>query len=181
MGAMLARLFGRLFQRSLEVAILGLANAGKSTLLQVLAEGGRAPVVEETVPTIGLNVQLLRSGRVAMRCWDLGGQAPFRAEWARYAVGCDVILFVVDASDRARLPEARAELHRLLETRELATTPLCLVANKVDVEPHASEAELVRELNLDYIMDNPWVVVPVSARLQSNIAAVLQWLVDQAR
>ena len=35
------------------------------------------------------------------------------------------------------------------------------------------------ELNLDYIMDNPWVVVPISALRQTNIDRVLEWLVRQ--
>jgi ADP-ribosylation factor-like protein 8 len=36
------------------------------------------------------------------------------------------------------------------------------------------------ELNLDYIMDNPWVVVPISALRQVNIDRVLEWLIRQS-
>ena len=35
------------------------------------------------------------------------------------------------------------------------------------------------ELNLDYIMDNPWIVVPISALRQTNIDRVLEWLIRQ--
>ena len=71
-------------------------------------------------------------------------------------------------------------MHRLLEDRELSTTPLLILANKIDLEPHISEPELIRELNLDYIVDNPWLVIPISALRVVNIDQVIQWLVKQA-
>ena len=66
----------------------------------------------------------------------------------------------------------------MLEDRELATTPLLVCANKIDLTPHISEPELIRELNLDYIVDNPWLVIPISALQQTNIEQVLSWLVQ---
>jgi ADP-ribosylation factor-like protein 8 len=82
-------------------------------LLQVLGNG--SPV--ETAPTIGLNVKMVKRGGVQMKCWDLGGQAQYRAEWGRYTRGCNVIIFVVDSHATHLLPDAKAELHRLLEDR----------------------------------------------------------------
>lgn len=64
--------------------------------------------------------------------------------------------------------------------RELATTPLLVLANKIDLEPHISEPELIRELNLDYIVDNPWLVIPISALRLVNIDQVIQWLMKQS-
>ena len=92
-----------------------------------------------------------------------------------------MIIFVVDTYAREQLPTARRELHRLLEDRDLATTPLLVCANKIDLEPHVSEHELIRELNLDYLMDNPWLVIPCSALRQINVQAVLEWLIKQAK
>ncbi|CAN0419923.1 unnamed protein product [Discosporangium mesarthrocarpum] len=76
---------------------------------------------------------------------------------------------------------ARRELHRLLEDRELASTPLLVLANKVDLEPHMPEDQVIRELNLDYITANPWIVIPISALKVINIDQVLQWLINQSR
>jgi len=80
-----------------------------------------------------------------------------------------------------RMSEARKELHRLLEHPGLSTTPVLVLANKIDLQPHVvrcllfcsdvgavfvgltvvlasqSEVELIKELNLDYIVDNPYV------------------------
>jgi len=123
-------------------AIVGLANAGKSTLLNVLADGKST----ETAPTIGLDVKLVQRENVTMKCWDLGGQTAFRGEWARYAADCQVILFVVDAHAPEQIPDARIELHRLLENRGLADKPICVVANKVDLSPCLTEEQIIKEL-----------------------------------
>ena len=177
MGGMLTRLFGIFYSKKLECVLVGLENSGKTTLLNVLASG----VSVETCPTIGLNVKLVKKGGVTMKCWDIGGQAQYRSEWGRYTRGCDVIMYVVDANARQQVPQARIELHRLLEDRELATTPLLVLANKIDLEPHMSEPELIRELNLEYIVDNPWLVIPISAIRQTNVDQVVSWLIKQSK
>ncbi|KAF0689144.1 Aste57867_19416 [Aphanomyces stellatus] len=194
MGGILQRMLQAFYTKKLEVVLVGLENrygvladyapveerhlddAGKTTLLNVMAMGH--PV--ETCPTIGLNVKLVKKGGVQMKCWDIGGQAQYRSEWGRYTRGCDVIIYVVDANAFDQISLARKELHRLLEDRELATTPLLVLANKIDLEPHISEPELIRELNLDYIVDNPWLVIPISALRLVNIDQVIQWLMKQS-
>lgn len=137
MGNYIRRL---LFSKKLEVVIVGLGNSGKTTLLNVLSEG----VAIETIPTVGLNVRMIKKGGVQMKCWDLAGGEQYRNEWGRFTKGCDVIIFVVDANAMYLLPEAKKELHRLLEDRELAKTALLVVANKIDLEPHATEPQLIR-------------------------------------
>eukprot|EP00903_Cladosiphon_okamuranus_P018128 g16683.t1 len=165
------------YSRQLEVVLVGLENSGKTTLMNVLASGH--PV--DTVPTIGLNVKMIKRGGVQLKCWDIGGQAQYRGEWGRYTRGSDVIVYVVDAHAEEKAALARRELHRLLEDEELASTPLLVLANKVDLEPHMSEDQVIRELNLDYVTANPWILIPISALKVINIDQVLQWLVKQSR
>ncbi|KAH8055666.1 Arf-like GTPase [Aureococcus anophagefferens] len=173
MGAIFTKLLDAFYNKKLEVVLVGLENSGKTTLLNVLAAG--RPV--ETCPTIGLNVKLVRKGGVQMKCWDIGGQAQYRSEWGRYT---RLRRDYLRRRRNARLhPLARKELHRLLEDRELATTPLLVIANKIDLDPHISEPDLIRELNLDYITENPLIVIPVSALKVINIDQVLSWLIKQ--
>jgi Arf/Sar family protein len=139
-SSMLRSLMNILYKKKLEVVLVGLENSGKTTLLSVLADG--TPV--ETAPTIGLNVKMVKRGGVQMKCWDLGGQSQYRQEWGRYTRGCNVIMFVVDSNAMHLLPDAKAELHRLLEDRELASTVLLVVANKIDLEPRVSEQQLIK-------------------------------------
>jgi ADP-ribosylation factor-like protein 8 len=151
--------------------------SGKTTLLSVLAHG--APV--ETVPTIGLNVKVFKKGKVNMKCWDIGGQEQYRSEWSRYTKGCDVVLYVVDAAAPAKFPTAKRELHKLLDDGSIGTTPLLVLANKIDIPEHAGEAELIQELALNYVMETPWMVLPISALACTNVDQVVEWLTAQGK
>lgn len=42
-----------------------------------------------------------------------------------------------------------------------------------------STTQLIRELNLDYVTENPWVVIPISAMRTTNVDQVVQWIIRQ--
>jgi len=172
MGPLAAKLKDLFSNRKIELCLVGLENSGKTTLLNILSTG--YPV--ETLPTVGLNVKMVKKEGVAMKVWDLGGQERFRAEWGRYTQGCDAIVFVVDSSDFDRIQTARKELHKLLEDKSLQSLPLLIALNKIDLEPHMTKEEVIRDMNLDYVQDNPWIVQPISALRQQNIGEVVDWL-----
>jgi ADP-ribosylation factor-like protein 8 len=177
MGGLIAKLrdlFGS--NQKLEMCLIGLENSGKTTLLNVLAHGH--PI--DTFPTVGLNVKMVKKAGVQLKAWDLGGQARFRAEWGRYTQGCDCIIYCVDAHDFPRVKEACQELHRLLEDRSLHGLPLLVCLNKIDLEPHMSKEECIRDLQLAKINDNPWVVLAISALRQTNVNDVVDWLVKNS-
>jgi ADP-ribosylation factor-like protein 8 len=60
----------KLWQREIEISIVGLQNAGKSTLTGTLAHG---EFDEDTIPTIGFNFKRMKKGKVQLNVWDLGG------------------------------------------------------------------------------------------------------------
>jgi translation initiation factor 2 gamma subunit (eIF-2gamma) len=47
-------------------------------------------------------------------------------------------------------------------------------------QPHASEQTLIRELNLDYISENAWIIIPCSALKTINVDEVVQWLINKS-
>eukprot|EP00759_Apiculatamorpha_spiralis_P039459 PhF_6_TR38292/c0_g1_i1/m.57130/K07955/ARL8; ADP-ribosylation factor-like protein 8 len=163
-------------KKKLELCLVGLENSGKTTLLNVLSVGHAI----ETFPTVGLNVKMVKKEGVCMKVWDLGGQERFRTEWGRYTQGCDCIIYCVDAHDFQRIHLSKKELHKLLEDRTLHGLPLLVCLNKIDLEPHLTKEEAVRDLNLDYVTENPWMVVSISALRQINVAEVVDWLVKHA-
>ena len=105
-SAMLRQAFSRFYKKKCSICLVGLENSGKTTLLSVLVNGSPAA----TVPTIGLNVRVVSKDRIDLKVWDIGGQREYRSEWARYAEGSDVIIFVVDAADREKLPSVKEEV-----------------------------------------------------------------------
>ena len=65
MGGWLSKMFAAFYAKEMEVVLVGLENSGKTTLLNVMANGQAV----ETCPTIGLNVKKLKRGGVNMKCW----------------------------------------------------------------------------------------------------------------
>lgn len=173
MGSLLAKVRS-LFARRMEIVVVGLENSGKTTFINSLSDGNPG----DTVPTIGLNVKQFNKGNLIIKAWDLGGQIQYRSEWARYAKGTQVIIFVVDASATDLITYSRRELHTMLEERDLANIPLLVLANKIDLNPHLTEPEIIEGLNLDYVIDNRWLVISISAIKGTNLERVVDWLLN---
>jgi len=175
MGSVLSALLNALFGRKLEVALLGLANSGKTTLLSYISSG--APPAKQPLPTLGSNSKLFQHGNVTIKAWDIGGQLSYREGWVLYAQNSDCILFVVDSADLEKLPEAKRELHSLLENPTLTNLPVIVACNKMDSPGKIGMQEIVKELNLDYIPDNQTVhIVEISALKGTNVDSVIKLL-----
>merc|ERR1712224_957712 len=72
-----------------------------------------------------------------------------RRIWKDYFATVDGIIFLVDAADRSRFPEAAEELGNLLREPGLSSVPFVVLGNKIDVPTAASEHELRECLGLD--------------------------------
>ena len=81
MGALVSKLLNTLLgNKEVRVLILGLDNAGKTTILYKLQMGE----VVTTVPTIGFNVETVQYKNLRFQVWDLGGQTSIRPYWRCY-------------------------------------------------------------------------------------------------
>ncbi|KAL4879432.1 P-loop containing nucleoside triphosphate hydrolase protein, partial [Aspergillus karnatakaensis] len=94
------------------VLLLGLDNAGKTTLLsqikalyQPRAVGTPAPNPGKTVPTVGQNVSTISLPDMYLKIWDVGGQISMRNLWQSYYSSCHAIVFVVDSTDVGQNPD----------------------------------------------------------------------------
>ncbi|OXV10505.1 hypothetical protein Egran_01734 [Elaphomyces granulatus] len=88
------------------VLLLGLDNAGKTTLLSQIkafylpsVSDSAAPPVGRTVPTVGQNVATIPLPDMYLKIWDIGGQVTMRGLWQSYFANCHAIIFVVDSTD----------------------------------------------------------------------------------
>jgi small GTP-binding protein len=63
----------------------------------------------------------------------VGGQEKIRPLWRHYYTGTQGLIYVVDCSDRDRIDEARQELHRIINDREMRDVVLLVFANKQDL------------------------------------------------
>jgi ADP-ribosylation factor-like protein 8 len=61
-----------------------------------------------------------------------------------------------------------------LEEKSLKDKPVLILLNKIDLEPRFTKSEIIKHLNLEYLTDNPWAVVPISALRNTNINEVVE-------
>jgi hypothetical protein len=97
------------------ILILGLDNAGKSTLLEMIKSLYSTTLFqpEHIRPTIGQNIGRVTVGevdKIVLAFWDLGGQEGLRKIWEEYYKESDALIFVVDATDRGRIEECKDAL-----------------------------------------------------------------------
>lgn len=161
----------------MDVTMIGLQNAGKTSLLRVLS-GGEFTI--DTIPTIGFSMKRVQRGHVTLKCWDLGGQPRFRPMWERYCRGVSAILFIVDLADTEILPQAKEELHSLMSQSSLVGIPLLVLGNKSDLPDKLSVDELIDAMDLKSIGEREVCCYGISAKEETNLEAVVQWLVKWA-
>lgn len=88
--------------------------------------------------------------------------------------------FIVDSADREALPVAREELKLLLEKPALEGIPLLVLGNKSDLPNKLSVDELIDALNLKAVSHREVSCYGISAKEETNLDAVLQWLIARA-
>ena len=122
----------------------------------------------------------VQRGHVTLKCWDIGGQPRFRTMWERYCRGVDAIVFIVDMADTEVLPVAREELHSLMAQSSLRGIPLLVLGNKSDLPDRLTVDELIDELDLAEIGHREVSCYGISAKEETNLDAVLEWLMKWA-
>ncbi|KAG5534345.1 hypothetical protein RHGRI_022465 [Rhododendron griersonianum] len=166
------------FKQEMELSLVGLQNAGKTSLVNGIATGGYS---EDRIPTVGFNMRKVTKGNVTIKLWDLGGQRRFRGMWERYCRGVSAIVYVVDAADRDSVPISRTELHELLTKPSLSGIPLLVLGNKIDKSEALSKQALVDQLGLDSIQEREVCCYMISCKDSVNIDAVLDWLIKHSK
>jgi len=173
MGMFFTKLFDRLTsKKESRILMVGLDAAGKTTILYKLKLGE----VVTTIPTIGFNVETVEYKNISFTVWDVGGQDKIRPLWRHYYQNTQGIIFVVDSNDRDRIPEAKAELDRMLSEEELRDAVLLVFANKQDLPKAMPVAKLTEELGLSGLRARTWHIQGCCATTGDGLYEGLDWL-----
>lgn len=166
-------------EKRAKIVVVGLAAAGKTTVLYKLKLGEAAP--REHPPTLGSNVERVSRGNLSMEVWDLAGQESLRDMWSVYFSSVNGIALVVDSANRdeAEVGKVRVELEKMLSSEDLRGVPLLVLANKQDLPGAMAPAELTRALALDAIHDRPWHMRSTVATRGDGLEDGFAWLANQ--
>ncbi|KAL0276695.1 UNVERIFIED_CONTAM: hypothetical protein PYX00_004209 [Menopon gallinae] len=159
-------------EKELRLLLLGLDNAGKTTLLKALASED----ITHITPTQGFNIKSVQSDGFKLNVWDIGGQRNIRPYWRNYFENTDVLIYVIDSADRKRLEETGMELTELLSEDKLKNVPLLVYANKQDLYHAASASEIAEGLGLHRIKDRAWQIQACSASVGEGIRDGMDWV-----
>jgi ADP-ribosylation factor-like protein 6 len=137
------------------ILIIGLDNAGKTTLINKLKSKKNKP----TVPTIGFSKEAFSKKNFKFNVFDMSGQQKFRTLWENYYKDSDAVIFVIDSSDRVRLAIVKYEIEQMLQHDELKpSTPVLFFSNKMDLEESVKPWEIEEELQLSNINNRVWSI-----------------------
>ena len=162
----------------MRILILGLDNAGKTTVVKRLC----GEPIETIEPTLGFQIQTLSHKNYSLNLWDIGGQKSIRAYWRNYFEQTDGLIWVVDSADTYRLDLCRSELSQLLQQERLAGASVLILANKQDVEGALSVDMIAQILGINndnkQYQNRHWKILECSAVTGSGLELGIEWIVD---
>ncbi|XP_005097965.1 myb-like protein X [Aplysia californica] len=173
--------------KAITLAIIGLDNAGKTTLCSVFT--GETPD-PDIAPTVGFRNVKFSHSNFDVTLFDVGGGKSIRPIWKTYFGEVFGIMYVLDSSSRANLLEAREVLRDALEHPQISGKPILVLANKVDKDDHLEEVDIVHGLKLEETANAnncPSHLVMVSAlvgvgtKMDKELQDGLQWLLEKIR
>jgi len=163
------------------IVVVGLDNAGKTTLLHRMQPRRGAPADE--APTVGYGVEEFKRGGVKFTAFDMSGAHKYRSLWEKYYSDSQGVIFVVDSAGTDRIALAKDELWELLghEDMKRRNVPILIFANKKDLPSAMSEASIMKALELHKIEDRPYHIAASNALSGEGVDEGVAWLADRLK
>ena len=190
--------------------VIGLANSGKTTLVNALRAARRETAKsrstttvtpknfhdEEVVPTMGFAVERFSVLNTTLTVVDMSGQSKYKDTlWECYYEDANAVVFVVDAAEsEENVDAARAALEFFLSSPNAEKTgdakkkktppPLAVFANKSDLPSARSASELASLMRLtgesEALKDRAWHVGACCARTGEGVRDGFRWLIEKS-
>lgn len=162
-------------EKELRILVLGLDNAGKTTVIKQF----KGLPVDDVSPTFGFEISTFEFRDYTVNFWDIGGQKSLRTYWRNYFEETDGIIWVVDSTDPERNKDSECELSKLLVEERLLGAPLLVLANKIDIAENPRPLAFVEILGLDKISNRKWNVMGCSGMTGKGLKTAITWLIEE--
>jgi small GTP-binding protein len=165
---------GRLFRgkKQFNMLMAGLGSAGKTTVLNFLKTGVRDASV---MPTLGADIERVRTKVADIQVIDVGGQQAYRGLWAEFAPKADVLVYVIDSTDHEGMPLA-GQLFAELLGRVRSDCRLLVLANKQDLVGALSSEEVMGRLGLASC-ERTFRIQATSAVTGVGLVGAFRWII----
>ena len=179
MGVLMTKIYALLgSEKECKTIVLGLNNAGKTSVLYSLLLGKLVP----TQPTLGSNVEEFSYRNLKFVAWDLGGQELLRHSWALFYANTDAVIVVVDSTDPAGFPTLKKEMVKFLDHPDLSRACILVLANKQDLDNALSPQDVATQLGLNEITTkHQWSIQGCSAVTQEGLNDGMAWIHDRLK
>jgi small GTP-binding protein len=127
----------------IKVFVFGLDRAGKTVIVNYLVK--KVPETNLN-PTLNMNYHSLDIEEQDFRIWDAPGQEKLRFTWDSGLHNANILVFVVDSSDRNRFAEAKAVFESFLGEVRNVQRPLVIVFSKIDLLEGCGNIEELKHL-----------------------------------
>ncbi|XP_039273858.1 ADP-ribosylation factor-like protein 6 [Styela clava] len=179
-------------KREARILCVGLDNSGKSTILDKFKP--KKDQRMDTAATLGFSVEKFKFSNITFTAFDMSGQGRYRNLWEKYYSKCDAIIFVLDSSDRLRIPVAKEELNELLKHPSIAgkpNLPILFYANKCDIRNSMPAPKCAQLLGLNKgswegnDLDNespdfrPWYICASNAQTGEGLNEGIKWISEK--
>ncbi len=137
-----------------KIAIMGMQNAGKTSLINFLLAQSPDEKFKETEPTVSVDHKIMKLDNHQLAIWDFGGQESFRKEYLQnpdeFFVNTGLLMFIVDSQDDTFYADSIEYLHSILEIMQKMNPSLHVV-----VDLHKYDPDLTSDI--DFLVKTQWL------------------------
>ena len=176
---------GNLIKNGVPVAIVGPANAGKSTLLNALVGEDRAIVTEIPGTTRDTLEECITFGGVQFRFIDTAGLRQSEDTVEQLGIersykaisGAEIVLLVLDGTEN--VDALKAQISPVVERLDFTFQKLFILLNKADLEAKNGVNKNVTNINTFVSrIDNKIVAISLSAKYHEGLEELKNALID---